>query len=110
MKSSMDRLYSIFERHLLNALVEEETAEEFLSRVVRDYLTSLDGTVVILDEHRSSIEEELREEVLEMLRKKTYGHYSLKDFRKAAPAKTASKALAAANMIRVRGRKSRRSN
>lgn len=115
MKSPMDRLYAIFEQHLLNALVEEETTEEFLNRVVHDYLTDLSESTVILDEHRPSIEEDLRDEVLEMLRKKTYGYYSLKEFRKAthsdaAPTKTASKALAAANMIRARARKSRRPN
>ncbi|MCM2280709.1 MAG: hypothetical protein NDI61_02550 [Bdellovibrionaceae bacterium] len=117
MKSSMDNLYTIFEQHLLNALVEEESTDEFLKRVVNDYLASLGDSVVILREHRSGIEEDLREEVLEMLRKRTYGHYSLKEFRKAArdktdsaPTKTASKALAAANMIRARARKSRRAN
>lgn len=115
MKSSMDRLYKIFEQHLLNALVEEETTDEFLSRVVQDYLVSLGETVVILEDHRESIEEDLREEVLEMLRKKTYGHYSLKEFRQtkssdAAPTRVASKAMAAASVIRTRARKSRRAN
>jgi hypothetical protein len=84
MRSQLDPLYAIFEKHLLNALVEDEATEEFLARVVADYLAALAKTCVIPMQVRPMIEEDLREEVLEMLRKKTYGHYSLRDFRKAS--------------------------
>jgi hypothetical protein len=90
MKSQGDDLYAIFEHHLLNALVEEESTDEFLKRVVQDYLAQIAMTGVIPNEHRATIEEDLREEVLEMLRKKTYGHYSLKTYRKSKTA-TATK-------------------
>ena len=78
-----DLLYTIFEQHLYNALVEDESTGDFLARVVRDYLRLLTARGRILQEHMADIESDLREEVLEMLRKKTYGHYNLAEFRKA---------------------------
>lgn len=80
-----DPLYSIFEQHLFNAMVEEESTDEFLERVVNDYLDRLtERGTVIPREHRPAIESDLREEVLEMLRKKIYGHFSINEFRKAS--------------------------
>lgn len=78
-----DPLYSIFEQHLFNALVENETTEEFLDRVVQDYLAALSEGGIIPQPLRAGVEEDLRDEVLEMLRKKTYGHFNLTEFRKA---------------------------
>ena len=78
-----DLLYTIFEQHLYNAHVEDESTGDFLARVVRDYLRLLTSRGRILQEHLADIESDLREEVLEMLRKKTYGHYNLAEFRKA---------------------------
>lgn len=83
MRTHSDPLYTIFEQHLFNALVENETTEEFLDRVVQDYLAALCSGGIIPQELRAGIEADLRDEVLEMLRKKTYGHFSLKEFRKA---------------------------
>lgn len=84
MRFRHDPLYSIFEQHLFTALAEEETTDEFLNRVVADYLNRLtaSGTLIPHD-HIATIETDLREEVLEMLRKKTYGHFNLSEFRKA---------------------------
>ena len=78
-----DLLYSIFEQHLLSAIVEEETTDEFLARVVGDYMSRLSTKAVVLREHVDMIEADLREEVLEMVRKKTYGYYNLNAFREA---------------------------
>jgi len=83
MRSHSDPLYDIFEQHLYNALVENESTEDFLNRVVSDYLDRFTEGAVIPHEHRPSIEGDLREEVLEMLRKKTYGHYNLAEFRRS---------------------------
>lgn len=83
MRKGTDLLYSIFEHHLFNALVENESTEEFLTRVVREYLQRVSVNGTIAPGHLDSIEDDLRDEVLEMLRKKTYGHYSLGEFRKA---------------------------
>ncbi|MES2855781.1 MAG: hypothetical protein V4692_07955 [Bdellovibrionota bacterium] len=80
----MDQLYSIFEQHLFHALVEDEGSDVFIDRVVADYVDLLQSKgTVIPREYMASIEEDLKEEVLEMLRKKTYGHYDLNSFRKA---------------------------
>lgn len=90
MTRSTDPLYSIFEHHLLNALVEEETSDEFVTRVVRDYLLNVSHKAVIMKQHQAMIEEDLRDEVLEMLRKKIYGHFSLADFRKSKTARASA--------------------
>lgn len=84
MSHNADPLFKIFEKHLFNALVEDESTDTFLERVVNDYINRLVslGTIII-QEHRPTIETDLKEEVLEMYRKKTYGHYSLGAFRRA---------------------------
>jgi hypothetical protein len=79
--------------------------------VVQDYIHRLSQTGVILGEHRQMIEEDIRAEVVDMLRKKTYGHYSLNDFRKAhATPSLGEKAVATATMVRARARRARRAN
>lgn len=83
MRAGFDPLYSIFEQHLMNALIEEETTEDFVSRVVGDYLGRLGQVGSIPTTFVESIETDLRDEVLEMLRKRTYGHFSLDTFRKS---------------------------
>lgn len=81
---STDPLYYIFEQHLFNALVEDEGTDAFLSRVVEDYVGRLiESGTVIPREVLPTVQQDLREEVLEMLRKKTYGHFNLADFRRA---------------------------
>ena len=83
MRPGHDLLYTLFEQHLFNALVENETSDEFLARVVQEYVKLLTVRGMMTREHKTQIEADLREEVLEMLRKKTYGHFNLATFRKA---------------------------
>ncbi len=90
---AQDPLYHLFEQHLLNALVENESTEDFLNRVVQDYLGTLDRQGMIPRGQISIIESDLKEEVLEMYRKKTYGHFSLASFRKNSD-RTANKSSA----------------
>ena len=84
MRLETDPLYSIFEQHLFNALVEDDCTEAFLVRVVEDYVGRLlaSGTVIPA-EVMPLIQQDLKDEVLEMLRKKTYGHFNLHEFRRA---------------------------
>lgn len=82
MRVTGDRLYCIFEQHLFNALVENESTEEFLTYVVKEYLEEIRSMGTLIPEHARSIEDDLREEVLEMLRKKIYGHYNLAEYRR----------------------------
>ena len=79
-----DPLYLIFEKHLMSALIENESLEEFLASVVTGYLVHLraHGTVIPAS-HADDLEMDIREEVLEMYRKKTYGHLSLASYRRA---------------------------
>lgn len=79
-----DPLYLIFEKHLMTALVEDETLDEFLAGIVMAYMGHLrsNGTVVPVS-HAPIIEADIREEALEMYRKKTYGHYNLAAYRRA---------------------------
>lgn len=83
MNSASDLLYAIFEEHLYSALVEEESTDEFITRVVNDYLDRITTHASIPSVYSKTIAADLREEVLEMLRKKIYGHYNLSAFRKA---------------------------
>jgi hypothetical protein len=76
-----DPLYHLFEQHLHNALVENESAGDLIERVVKDYLSELASQGSISPTHAADIESDLREEVLEMFRKKTYGHYNLAEYR-----------------------------
>jgi hypothetical protein len=86
----LDPLYSIFEQHLFTALVEGETTDDLLVRVVTDYVGHLKASgTVIPHSHLSTLESDLREEVLEMFRKKTYGHFDLTSYRKANGAEAA---------------------
>lgn len=83
MNSASDLLYAIFEEHLYSALVEEESTDEFITRVVNDYLDHITARARIPSVYSQAISADLREEVLDMLRKKIYGHYNLNAFRKA---------------------------
>ena len=83
MKQPLDPLYAIFERYLYNSFLEEENSEEFVAKVVSEYLAHMQKSALIPARHVANIETDLKEEVTEMLRKKTYGHFNLKEFRKA---------------------------
>lgn len=78
-----DPLYLIFEQHLFTALVEDETTDEFLARVVTAYMDRLMAEGVVPRALHESLESDLRDEVLQMFRKKTYGYYNLASFREA---------------------------
>jgi hypothetical protein len=110
MNSNADLLYSIFEHYLFNALVENETTDEFLIVVVRDYLQRLSMRGTIPLEHVAGIELDIRDEVLEMLRKKTYGHYSLTEFRKAHLVLATNKAAEATHSTDPAARRLRRAS
>jgi hypothetical protein len=77
-----DELFEIFKRKLkqINTSIQtesdliQETAEEYLERLL------LRGHIPI--HFVESIHKDLCDEVLEMYRKKTYGHFNLKSFKK----------------------------
>jgi hypothetical protein len=88
MRSGFDLLYTLFEQHLLNSLVEDDTSDALIQRVVQDYLRLLSTKGTIPHGQQEELESDLKEEVLEMLRKRTYGHYNLSAFRKSLQIKS----------------------
>ena len=63
-------------------MVEDESSSDFVERVVQEYIKTLSASGTVPHAHRETLAADLQEEVMEMLRKKTYGHFSLTEFRK----------------------------
>ncbi len=78
-----DELYDIFVKHLNKETVETETVQDLIYEVVAEYFSVLFQKGNVPQHLMDSIELDLREEVMEMYRKKTYGFHSLQDYRKA---------------------------
>lgn len=74
-----DLLYVIFERQLPTFLAEEVEQHKFIDDIVDEYFSHISGfkDTFILDNHLLEIRDDLCSEVLDMLRKKTYGQISL---------------------------------
>lgn len=88
MRRNFDELYTFFERHLFSSDMESITHIEFVNNVVEDYWSHFSSTGTILEKYAIEIREDLEDEVFEMLRKKTYGYYSIQDFRQAVSKKS----------------------
>lgn len=86
-----DPLYKIFEQNLFNALVEDESADELVNRVVEEYLAELAHGGSIPPKSKPELAADLKDEVIEMFRKKTYGHYSLAEYRRSPAARDAAR-------------------
>jgi hypothetical protein len=82
-KFEKDPLYHLFEQHLFSALVDEASTDQFVDRVVKDYMSKHHPRGAVPYHLLEVVRIDLRDEVLAMLRKKTYGHYSLDDYRKS---------------------------
>ena len=93
MRNPLDPLYKIFERYLFHSYLEEESNDDFVHKVVAEYLDHVQQTAVIPAEHRPSVESDLKDEVLAMLRKKIYGHMSLRSFRESSSFDSVPKAM-----------------
>lgn len=78
-----DPLYAFFEQRLYSSDFEDETQEEFIFRVVENYVESLIKKAHIPLNYLTRLQEDLEEEVQEMLQIKTYGHFSLQEFRRS---------------------------
>jgi len=81
MRKQNDKLYQCFERHLGSFEGQDEIHEKFILKVVEDYLRDLQQKGHIAAQHEQEIREDLETEVRDMLRKKTYGHLNLKNYR-----------------------------
>ena len=95
MRVKRDLLFSIFDQQLQNSLLGEDTEAMLVSRVVEHYIAALKTQGFIPPKFFKMLEEDLKEEVLEMYRKKTYGHMELASYRKKHSKKIEPKAPAA---------------
>ncbi len=92
MRAKRDLLFSIFDQQLQNSLLGEDTEGMLVSRVVENYITALKTQGFIPPKFLKMLEDDLKEEVLEMYRKKTYGHLELASYRKKHSKKVEPKA------------------
>ena len=74
-------LYQCFEQHLLNLDIEKEEEQEFVTSVVEFYLVDCLGKGYHFINEAEDTYLELCDEVVEMLRKKIYGHMSIDQYR-----------------------------
>lgn len=81
MRYGEDKLYQLFEHHLLEVDITDETEEDFIHNVVQDYLVHLVQEAHIPPKHLNDIAQDLFDEVKAMLVKKTYGHFNLAEYR-----------------------------
>jgi hypothetical protein len=82
---NLSALYKIFEKHLYDFHAEEdgseETEQEFVDKIVNDYIKFLRTNGVSLPARWTRhIHDELRHQVRQMLIKKTYGCLSIREF------------------------------
>lgn len=83
MISFNDELYNCFEEHLYNLRSEKETHAEFVCHVVDSFWSKLKNFGHISSHFETEIREDLEDEVMAMLRKRTYGYFNLDQYRKS---------------------------
>ena len=76
-----DRLLQLMNLRLQREDLPKETQDEFLKEVVASYMAELMAVGFIPHHLLTPIEEDLKEEALEMFRKKTYGNLTLPEFK-----------------------------
>lgn len=75
-------LHEIIEHHLLNALVESDRPESVVETVMAEYTKDLMLSGKIPAMFKDDVLEELRELVIEIIRKRTYGFMTISAFKK----------------------------
>ena len=81
MDSTTDPLYQIFIEQLHDPSISEQSNEDFITEVVGAYMFLLFQQGHVPERWALQLEMDLREEVLEMLRKTIYGHSSIESYR-----------------------------
>lgn len=79
----IDPLYDLLSEQLFTSVIENETSEELIERVVKEFMQTQFAEHSIPHPKLEALKTDLTEEVREMYRKKTYGHFNLHAFRKA---------------------------
>ena len=78
-----DPLHDLFKKHLSLLDPETQGVEELVYEVVGDYMAYLMKQGNIPASQMDTLETDLKEEVLEIYRKVTYGYLNLKDYKSA---------------------------
>jgi len=76
-----DHLFELFIQRLHRFSDIEESAQDFIRNTAHEYFLKITETAHIPQDHRLGIIEDIEAEIVEMYRKKTYGHSSLKSYR-----------------------------
>ena len=87
MRFEKDPLYSMFEKHLNQSLMNDECcADTLIDSVVKNYVEMMIKLGHACGRIQDFIERDVREEVTDMLRKRIYGHFDLNDYREKSRA------------------------
>jgi hypothetical protein len=86
-----DVLFEIFKKHLNQIDPDTQGVQDLVYEVVGDYMAHLMKQGHIPQNQMDILETDLREEVLEIYRKVTYGHLNLKSYKQAQQQKTKTK-------------------
>lgn len=77
----LDPLYTILEKHLYDFNDDEESQQQFIDNIAKDYIQYLVSRQVAVPARWSGlIMDELRSQIRSMLVKKMYGCLSIKEF------------------------------
>jgi len=83
-----DQLLKIFKKHLDRLDSDSQGVQDLVFEVVTDYISYLMKKGHIPHYMMDTLETDLREEVLEIYRKVTYGHLNLKSYKDSQKMKT----------------------
>lgn len=89
LKPEYDLLYLCLDNHLNNYHDENESEEHLINRVIEDFAARLVQRGHIPTQYLDELHRELEEDLLEMLRKKIYGHWDLAHYRRVNTRRTA---------------------
>lgn len=78
-----DLLYEILQKQLSHETLAEQSHEKIVQSVAAEYVDSLIDFGHIPFQMIRVVIEDIEQEVLEMYRKKTYGHLNLKSYQEA---------------------------
>ena len=82
-----DPLHDLFKNHIALINPDTQSVEDLVYEVVGDYMAHLMKEGHIPATHMDALETDLKEEVLEIYRKVTYGYMNLKDYKAAQKSK-----------------------
>ena len=83
MIDNKDLLHQLFEKHIKDISLREQSDLDFVRAVVFEYWQELQNVGFIPGTHSDEILEDLELEVTEMLRKTIYGYFNLQSFRES---------------------------